>query len=463
VPPALQHGEELELRVDSLAFGGRGVARADGVVVFVAGALPGDRVRARVTKVKRRHAEATTVELLEAGPDRVPAPCPHFGVCGGCRWQDLAYERQLEHKQAQVRDALERIGHLRDFTLEPIVAALHELRYRNKLEYAWTQGEAGAALGFHRAGRWDDVLELSVCLLTGDAGNAIREAFVTWSRELGLAAYDQRTHEGFLRHLVVREGVRTGESLCILVTGPGAVPGVERLEALLADRSPGVVGVLHAVNDGVAEVTGGLEARPLFGRPWFEEEILSLRLRVSAGAFLQTNTEMCDLLYRDAVEQAALGGGEVVWDLYSGIGSIALALAARAQRVVGVEIAQEAVERARENALLNGVANVEFVAGDAAKAVRPLLEAGVPRPDVVVVDPPRAGLTPRAVRRVLELAPQRLVYVSCNPTTLAGNGLLLAEGGYRLERVRPFDLFPHTPHVECVARFERADPLVASS
>jgi 23S rRNA (uracil1939-C5)-methyltransferase len=267
--------------------------------------------------------------------------------------------------------------------------------------------------------------------------------------------YDQTTHEGFLRHLVVREGRRTGEALCVLVTAPGTIPDVEGLQAALADT--GVVGVLHAVNDGVAELTGGLAARPLFGRTWFEEEVLGLRLRVSAGAFLQTNTEMCDLLYRDAVEQAALTGEEVVWDLYSGIGSIALALAAGARRVIGVEIAEEAVERARENALLNGVGNVEFVAGDTGRAIRPLLEQGLPRPHVAVVDPPRAGLGGRAVRRVLDLAPRRLVYVSCNPATLAGDALLLAEGGYRLARVRPFDLFPHTPHVECVARFERVE------
>jgi 23S rRNA (uracil1939-C5)-methyltransferase len=195
----------------------------------------------------------------------------------------------------------------------------------------------------------------------------------------------------------------------------------------------------------------------VFGRGWFEEELLGLRLRVSAGSFMQTNTEMTDLLYTEAVRRAALTGREVVWDLYSGLGSIALALAGGAARVIGVEIVEEAVERARENALLNGVANAEFVVGDAAKAIRPLLEEGLPRPDVVVVDPPRAGLTPRAVRRVVELYPKRLVYVSCNPTTLAGNGKLLDEAGYNLTSVRPFDLFPHTPHVECVATFERGE------
>jgi 23S rRNA (uracil1939-C5)-methyltransferase len=461
VRPAVRQGEELDLRIDSLAFGGRGVARNDGVVVFVGGALPGDLVRARVTKVKRRHLEAVAVERLETGPGRVPAPCPHFGPCGGCRWQDLAYELQLEHKAAQVRDALERIGHLRDFELEPIVPATHVFGYRNKLEYAWTATPEGAALGFHAAGRWDEVLPLSVCLLTGDAGNGVRDAFVDWARAAGLEAYDQASHAGYLRHLVVREGTRTGEQLCILVTGPGELLAVDELQALLAERCPGVVGVLHAVNDGLNESTGGLEARPLFGRTWFEEELGSLTLRVSAGAFLQTNTEMTDLLYADAVEQAGLTGGEVVWDLYSGIGSIALTLAGRAGRVIAVEINEESVARARENALLNGVGNIEFAVGDAGRAVRPLLEQGLPRPDVVVVDPPRAGLTPKAIRRVVELAPRRLVYVSCNPTTLAGNGALLAEASYRMARVRPFDLFPHTPHVECVARFERLEGVQA--
>jgi 23S rRNA (uracil1939-C5)-methyltransferase len=455
--PALKTGEELELRIDSLATGGRGVGRHEGLVVFVGGALPGDRVRARITKVKRRHAEGVAVERIELGPDRVDAPCPHFGPCGGCRWQDLLYERQLEHKATQIDDALRRIGHLDGYELEPIVGAVSQFHYRNKLEYAWTTGAGGPALGFHEAGRWDKVLDLSVCLLTGSTGNAIREAFVAWAREEGLQAYDQAAQQGFLRHLVVREGLRTGEALCILVTAPGDLPPAERLEARLAEACPGVVGVLHAVNDGLAEVATGLPARLLFGRSWFEEEILSLRLRVSAGAFLQTNTEMTDLLYRDAVAQAALEGSEVVWDLYSGIGSIALALAGKARQVIGVEIAEEAVERARENASLNGVGNVEFVAGDAAKTVRPLLEQGLPKPDVVVVDPPRAGLSQKAIRRIVELGPRRIVYVSCNPTTLAGNGLLLSEAGYKLERVRPFDLFPHTPHVECVARFERSE------
>jgi 23S rRNA (uracil1939-C5)-methyltransferase len=450
-------GQELELTVDSLAAGGRGVARHEGVVVFVDRALPGDRVMARIQKVKRRHGEAIAFERLSGGPDRIEAPCPHFGVCGGCRWQDLRYERQLEHKQQQVLDALQRIAMLPDPPVEPIVPAVREYAYRNKLEYAWTGTDDGPALGFHRAGRWEDIVPVQVCLLTGERGNAVRDTFVTWARRQGLQAYNQRENSGYLRHLVVREGVRTGELLCILVTVAGDVPGVEDLQALLAEYAPGVVGVLHAVNDGVAEVASGIPTRPLFGRSWFEEEISGLRLRVSAGSFLQTNTEMADVLYRDAIEQAGLTGGEIVWDLYCGTGSIGLALAGAARRVIGVEIVAEAIERARENALANGVANIQFHCADASKAPRDLIAEGLPAPDVIVLDPPRAGMTPKAARRVAELGAKRIVYVSCNPTTLAGNAPILADGGYKLTRLRPFDLFPHTPHVECVAVFER-DP-----
>jgi 23S rRNA (uracil1939-C5)-methyltransferase len=450
-----QRGSEVELVIGSLAFGGRGVARLDDFVLFVDRALPGDRVRARVTKVKRRYGDAVTVETLEKGPDRVEAPCPHFGACGGCRWQDLAYEAQLRHKTSQVRDALERIGHQTDFVLDPIEPAVSTFEYRNKVEFTFTAGPDGTALGFHRAGRWDQVLPLEVCLLVGDAVNRARRTVEAWAAASGLAPFDQRTHEGYLRNLVVRSSERTGELLLVLVTAKGELRRRHQLVEELAEAVPECVGLLHAESDRLAEVTTGLPTTLVSGRDWFAEELLGLRLRVSAGAFLQTNTAMCERLYELALEEAGLTGEEVVWDLYSGIGSIALALARRAGQVIGVEIVEEACERAVENAEANGVENVTFVAGDVAKAVRPLLEGGLPSPDVVVVDPPRAGLTPKAVRRVLELAPRRLVYVSCNPTTLAGNAALLDEGGYRLERVRPVDMFPHTHHVECVARFER--------
>ena len=452
--PSLARDQELELVIDSLAYGGRGVARHGELVVFVAQALPGDRVRARVTKFKRRYAEARAVELLEAGPGRVTARCEHFGVCGGCAWQDLDYAEQLRHKQAQVSDALQRLGRLEGYHLAPIEPARQIWGYRNKFEYSWSQTADGAALGFHVAGRWDRLMAVNTCHIASPVSNELRRGFERWAREQGLQAYDQRTGAGFLRHLVVREGRNTGQLLAMLVTTPGPAPAVDHLQRMLPD---GVVGVVHAVNDGVAEVTAGLAHTTLFGADEFEERIDGLTLRLSPGAFMQTNSEMSQVLYRHAIEQARLRPGDVAWDLYCGAGAIGLLAAPYVERVIGVEISSESIARARENAALNGVANAQFVEGDVAKQLRPLLER-VPRPSVVFVDPPRAGLTPRAVRRVLELAPERISYVSCNPTTLAPNARQLVDGGYRLELVQPVDMFPHTHHIECVAQLTRQEP-----
>ncbi len=451
--PALVRDQELELTIDSLAYGGRGVARHGELVVFVARALPGDRVRARVTKFKKRYAEARAVELLEAGPGRVTARCAHFGVCGGCAWQDLEYGEQLRHKQAQVVDALERLGRLDGFALEPIEPAREIWGYRNKFEYSWSQTGNGPSLGFHVAGRWDRLMAVETCHIASQPSNQVRRAFETWAREQHLRAYDQRRNDGFLRHLVVREGRRTGQLLAMLVTAAGEVPAVDRLVELLG---PDVVGVVHAVNEGVAETTVGLPIRTLAGRDEFEERVLDLSLRLSAGAFMQTNSEMCDVLYGVALEYAQLSADDVAWDLYCGAGAIGLLAAPHVRRVVGIELSAESIARARDTAVRNGVANAEFVQGDVAKELRPLLER-IERPSVTFVDPPRAGLTPRAVRRLIELAPPRIVYVSCNPTTLAPNARQLVDAGYQLERVRPVDMFPHTHHIECVTRFRRRE------
>jgi 23S rRNA (uracil1939-C5)-methyltransferase len=446
--------QELELRIDSLAYGGNGVARLDGFVLFVHRGLPGDLVRARVTKVKRNHAEAVTVDLLEPGPVRVDAPCAHYPACGGCRFQDLAYEAQIAAKEDQVRDALQRIGGLSELPLEPIVPAESPFHYRNKLEYSFAQVAEGPAPGLHRAGRWDEVLPIEQCWLTTDLGNAIRNAVRDWACEERLVAYDQKTHEGFLRHLVVREGRNTGQALVVLVTAPGKLPDEEHLVDVLR-RFPEVRSIHWAVNDRPAEVTRELPARLLFGEEAIEEELCGLRFRVSPNAFLQTNTAMAERLYALAREYAGLSGGETVYDLYCGTGTIGLTLARDALTVWGVEFSEEAVACAIDNAALNGIANAAFFAGDVARSLEDL-QARAGDPDVVVVDPPRAGLSGRAARHLGRLGPRRIVYVSCNPTTLAGNVKeLAAEWGYSLERVRPLDMFPHTPHVEAVALLTR--------
>jgi 23S rRNA (uracil1939-C5)-methyltransferase len=450
----VQKGEELEVRIDSLAYGGSGVGRVDGFVVFVRGGLPGDLVRARVTKVKRGFAEASAAAVLEASSERVSAPCRHFGVCGGCRFQDLAYESQVSAKERQVRDALARIGRISEPPVEEIVPAASLYHYRNKLEYSFTAAEEGVALGFHRAGRWDEVVDIEECLLTTDLGNAVRLAVREWAIEEKLEPYSQETGEGYLRHLVYREGRNTGQVLVVLVTAPG-----ERFETgYLVDvlrRFPEVRSIHWAINDTLAERTHDLPTRLLWGDDAIEEQLLGLRVRIRPNAFLQTNTEMAERLYGMARELAALTGEENVYDLYCGTGTIGLALASDARTVWGLEISEEAVACAIENAELNGIANARFFAGNVGQTLRELAEQAGP-PDVAVVDPPRAGLAGKALKRTGELGAPRLVYVSCNPTTLASDVKVLREDyGYELLRCRPVDMFPHTPHVESVSLLEK--------
>ena len=448
----LRKDQELELSIDSLAYGGNGVARLNGFVVFVRRGLPGDTVRARVTKVKRSHAEATALEVVEAGAPRVDAPCEHYPECGGCRFQDLAYEAQLDAKARQVGDALERIGKLSGFEVEPAVAAQSLFHYRNKLEYSFTSLDGGVGLGFHRAGRWDEVLNVQKCWLTTDLGNAIRNRVREWANERALDAFDQESQQGYLRHLVVREGRNTGQALVVLVTAPGALDEEAFVGAL---RSfPEVKSVHWAINDSPAEVTN-LPTKLLWGDEAIEEQILGLRFRLRPNAFMQTNSEMCEVLYRLAGENAGLTGEETVYDLYCGTGTIGLSLARDALTVWGIDSSQESIACAVENAELNGLANAAFFAGDVGTDLEELQNRAGP-PDVVVVDPPRAGLAGKSLKRVASLQAPRLVYVSCNPTTLAGNAKeLTGEHGYTLQRIRVVDMFPHTPHVETVALFTR--------
>jgi 23S rRNA (uracil1939-C5)-methyltransferase len=445
--PRPAHGAELELTIGSLAFGGAGVARLNGYVVFVEGGLPGDRVRAVVNKSKRAYAQARAVEVLEPSRDRVEPRAHHPGA----PWQELAYERQLEAKQAQVDDSLRRIGRLEGFTLEPIVPAVELWRYRNKLEYSFGAGPDGTLVcGFHAPGRWDRIVPIDDCLLASEPANQARRGVVEWCRAEGLTPYDRRTGEGMLRNLVVREGRRTGQLQVRLVTGLGSL---ER-QGLARAVGPGT-SVLWTQTAERAEVTRGGQTELLAGTDRLEEELSALRFLISPEAFFQTNTEMAERLYSLALDYARLGGFERLYDLYCGIGTIGLAMAPRVSEVWGLELSEDSIADAIRNAEANEIDNARFFAGDVRLSLRDLVErAG--RPDVIVVDPPRAGLSQKVVRRLIEAGPQRIVYVSCNPTTLAPNAAQLVEAGYRLIRVRAVDMFPQTPHIECVALLERA-------
>jgi 23S rRNA (uracil1939-C5)-methyltransferase len=470
--PRPQRGDELELRIDSLAFGAEGVARLGdgGYVVFVAGAIPGDRVRAVVHKRKRSYAHARTVEVLEPSPERIAPRAEHPGV----PWQVLPYERQLAIKRSQVDDALRRIGHLDGFELQEIVPALEEWRYRNKLEYSFGASPDGVLeCGFHAPAGANAVIPIEDCLLASERGNRARELALDWCRAQGLTAWDRgATRRGGrasedrertgpapdgrarLRNLVVREGRRTGQLQLRVVTTDGELEAGALAQALSEGLGEQLSGVLWTRSRSVAETTGGGETELVWGEAELPERLGELDLRISPEAFFQTNTEMAELLYEVVVEYAALEGWERVYDLYSGIGTIALTLAPRAGELWGIELIEEAVADAIAAARRNEIGGVHFFAGDTRLALPELVErAG--RPDVVVVDPPRAGLSQKVVRRIIEASPKRIVYVSCNPTTLAPNAAQLVEAGWVLKKVRPVDMFPQTHHIECVALLER--------
>jgi 23S rRNA (uracil1939-C5)-methyltransferase len=485
-----ERGDELELTIDRLAYGGEGVARhgEDGYVVFVSGAVPGDRVRAEIVKRKRSYAHARTLAVLAPSAERIPETADHPGVA----WQVLPYERQLQIKAEQVDDALRRIGRLDGYELEPIVPALQQWRYRNKLEYSF--GERGRAVaspsagasrvdddangraglsedgelvcGFHAPGGWKRVEPIADCLLASDLGNRAREIALHWARTHSgsggrrLRAWDRRREsltvgEPLLRNLVVREGRRTGKLQVRLVSAEGELDVASLAHALVAELgSETLSGVLWTRSSALAETTMGGETELVWGEAELPERLGNLDLRISAEAFFQTNTEMAELLYGVAAEYAALAGWERVYDLYCGIGTIALTLAPRAGEVWGIELVEPAVADAIAAAARNEITGARFFAGDARTAL-PELVARVGRPDVVVVDPPRAGLSQKVVRRILECSPKKIVYVSCNPTTLAPNAAQMVQEGWRLTKVRPVDMFPQTPHIECVALLER--------
>jgi 23S rRNA (uracil1939-C5)-methyltransferase len=450
-----RRGDVLDLTIDDLAFGGEGVGRVQGYVIFVRGGVPGDRVRARVVEARSRFGRAVIESLEIPSPERVDAPCPYFGRCGGCRLQHLAYPAQLAFKEKQVRDCLERIGGLGAFELRPILAAPDPYGYRNKMEFTVVRdpGE-GVAIGLHQADRYDVVLDIERCLLQSDAMNAVLDELRVQARARKLAVYDQDSGTGLLRFATVREGRRTGETMVNIVA---AAPDVETLGPVaerLRARVPSVASVVVNVNAKKASVAVGTEEHLLLGREHIRESLGGLTFQVSANSFFQTNTVQAEHLF--AVVEAACGleGGETALDLYSGTGAISLLLARRCRWVYGIEVSAAAVDDAVRNARANGIENCTFLPGEVRHVLPSLMRDGV-RAEVVVADPPRAGFHPKALHALAALGPERLVYVSCNPSTLARDLGDLVRQGYRLEWVEPVDMFPQTPHIEAVARLRR--------
>ena len=449
-----KRGEVLSLTIDDLAFGGEGVGRADGYVVFVPGGLPGDRLQVRLVQVRSRFGRGIIETVLEPSPQRVEAPCPYFGRCGGCRLQHVAYPAQLAFKSKQVADALERLGGLRDVPLRPIIGAEETFGYRNKMEFTVARAKGAMVVGLHETERYDSVLDIERCLLQSDRMNGLLAETRAFFAERGLTVYEQDTGEGLLRFLMLREGKHTGELMTNVVTSAPAVSELAPLAQRLQARDAGTTSVVMNVNPKKASVAVGVEEHLLGGRDHIREGVGGLTFRVSANSFFQTNTRQAERLFDLVVESTGLTGTETVLDLYSGTGAISLLLARRARWVYGVELAPAAVDDAGANATANDITNCTFVSGEVRFVLPALIAKGVTA-EVVVADPPRAGFHPKALHALITLGARRIVYVSCNPTTLARDLGELVRGGYRLEWVQPVDMFPHTPHIEAVARLER--------
>ena len=443
-------GMELELDIEKMAFGGRGLGRVEGAVVFVDRALPGQRVLARVTKAAKRFAEADCVEVLSPSPHQVAPFCRHFGKCGGCMFQDLEYAEQLKWKTEHVRDQLTRIGGVKDPVVHPAQGSPEIRGFRNKMEFSFAGGgETPLSLGLHRRGS-ERIVSIEECFLqSAQSVDMLREAR-EFCRRTNIPAWDPRTGKGLWRFLVVRESKTNLQAMVQVITAPRPDGGAVRsLADHLHERFGALATVVHSTRKAKTDVAQGERVVFRTGDGTIEETVGGLRHRISADSFFQTNTAAAELLYAAARQACALTGAEHVLDLYCGSGGLSLAVARDAASVTGVESVPVAVRDAEANAKLNSITNCTFVAGD---VLRTLADLDT-HPDVAITDPPRSGMHPGAAAELLRLAPRRIVYVSCNPATLARDVKLLASG-YALVEARPFDLFPHSPHIECVAVLE---------
>jgi 23S rRNA (uracil1939-C5)-methyltransferase len=449
-----RRGDLLTVDVTDLAFGGEGVARAGGYVVFIPGGVPGDRVDVRLTQVRPRFARGAIERLDRRSELRTDPPCPYFGRCGGCRLQHVQYEAQLEFKQRQVVDCLERLGGLVDVPVSPILGAPEVYGYRNKMEFTFAEVDGQPVVGLHEAERYDAILDVERCLLQSDAMNAVLAEVRAFVRERRWSVYRQETEEGILRFLMLREGRQTGDAMVNLVTASPDVATARALADRLRARCPHVTSIVLNVNPKKAAVAVGVEEHPIAGNETIRERLGDLVFSISANSFFQTNTRQAERLFEIVADYAGLTGQETVLDLYAGTGAISLLLARRARAVYGIELVPAAIDDAARNARENGITNCMFLPGEVRHVLPDLLARGV-RADVVVADPPRAGFHPKALRSLATHGARRIVYVSCNPSTLARDLATLCGAGYRVTAVQPVDMFPHTPHIEVVVRLDR--------
>jgi 23S rRNA (uracil1939-C5)-methyltransferase len=444
-----------QLIIEDLAFDGKAVAHLDGKVVFLDTGLPGETVLAEITLLRPRYSQGRVHEIISRSPRRIDAPCVHFGGCGGCSWQDLDYTEQLAFKKRHVTECLARIGGLKEVVVQDVIPSENIFAYRNKMEFSFhALGDERFHLGLHRRGRFDDIFDLEACFLQDETANRLVPFVREFVRQEGLPIYDVARHTGYMRFLVIRRGVRTGQTMVYIVTNRGDFPGVDRLVAGLHQEFPQVATIVHGQTASRSNIAVAEVEAVLYGPGYIEETLLGMTFRIRAGSFFQTNTVQAERLYQAGFDLLQAQASDRLLDLYCGTGAIGLLLAPKVAEVTGVELVADAIVAARENAALNGVENISFIQAN----VTEFLRAGTTefdRFDALILDPPRAGLHPKVLKRIIAAAPPRMLHFSCNPATFARDAQALVGSGYSMSEVRPVDMFPHTRHIELVALFTR--------
>lgn len=441
-------GKKYIMDILGMGHSGEGIGKFENFTIFIPFALPGEQVEALITEVKKNYAKGKMLQILKKSPERVEAKCEIYHRCGGCQLQHMDYEAQLIMKRQQVVDAIERIGGVKTAVVHPTLGAPHAWNYRNKMQFPIGCRDGEIVIGCYAQGT-HTIVQTENCLIQDEANNRIAAAVRGIVKRLNISAYDEKTGRGALRHIIGRVGADSGEIMVVLVTSTDTLPKQEKFVNELIKNIPGVTSIQQNVNAGNTNVIMGANTRTLWGTPTIRDRLDEFSFHISARSFFQVNTRQAEVLYQKAVEYADLHGEETVLDAYCGTGAITLFLAKKAKKVYGIEVVEPAIIDARKNAEENHVQNATFIVGDVAQVMPKLYEEGV-RTDVIVVDPPRAGCERKVLDGFAAMRPKRIIYVSCNPASLARDIAILAEQGYKVREVQPVDMFSQTSHVECV-------------
>ncbi len=464
----------IELELDAMAYEGVAIGREGGKVFFIKNGVPGDKVKALITKSKKSFAEGFVSEILEASPYRIQPKCKYFGICGGCSWQNMSYNEQIKWKSTNVKDSFERIGKFSDFEMKNIIGSDWEFQFRNKMEFSFgasrwlTEEEINSGieienknfgLGLHPAGRFDKIIDLDYCKIQNDYANEILAEVKEYALRLSLSAYNVRTHEGFLRNLIIRHSFTNNNFLVIIITNniksEQEKSFIDLFKNQLVSKFDKIISVVHGINDSNNPVKLN-SSELLFGCDFLEEKILDINFKISPFSFFQTNSTQLNKFIGEIVETASIGKSDIVWDLFCGAGSITLPAAKFAKEVIGIELSQSSINDANQNAKLNNITNVSFLTADLNnKNVADAMKS-LPVPDIIILDPPRAGLSNHLINYINGLGVKKLVYVSCNPPTQARDCNLLSSN-YNLLSIQPVDMFPQTYHIENISLLELKD------